>query len=186
MKRSPKSCLTSVTATHAQAWSRQTGASLLEGIAYLGIAALVLIGAVALLNTAFSSSNSNQLNQELSSIQTATRKLFMTTQGDFGTADITAGLIGAGGFPQTLTTNASAGTVTNVWGGAVTVTGVNADFTVQYTAVPKDVCINTLTATTSGWQSVTVGGTAVTLPATPTAANTACATTSNTIVWTSV
>ena len=185
MKRSPKSCLTSVTATHAQAWSRQTGASLLEGIAYLGIAALVLIGAVALLNTAFSSANSNQLNQELSAIQTATRKLFMTTQGSFGAADITAGLIGAGGFPQTLNTTAVAGTVTNVWGGLVTVKGDNADFIVQYTAVPADVCINSLTATTSGWSSVTVGGTAVSLPATPSAANTACATASNTIAWTS-
>lgn len=163
---------------------RQAGASLLEGIAYLGIAALVLIGAVALLNTAFSSANSNQLNQELSSIQTATRRLFMTTQGNFGTTDITTGLIGAGGFPQTLTVGTS--TVTNVWGGAVTVTGNNADFTVEYTAVPRDVCVSSLTATTAGWAAVTVGGTSVTLPATPGAAAGACAATPNTIIWTSV
>ncbi|MBC7413962.1 MAG: pilus assembly protein, partial [Herminiimonas sp.] len=40
--------------------SRQRGASLLEGIAYLGIAAIVILGAVSLLTGAFGSAQSNR------------------------------------------------------------------------------------------------------------------------------
>lgn len=164
----------------------QKGASLLEGIAYLGIAAIVVIGAIALLNSAFSSANSNQLNSELSAVQTASRKLFMTTQGNYGKADFTATLASAKGFPQSLTINTD-GTVTNAWGGAVTVAGSNTatQFSITYTNVPEDVCINALTSTTEGWLGVKVGtASALTPPITPTAAKTACAAT-NTMAWTS-
>lgn len=168
----------------------QKGASLLEGIAYLGIAAVVVIGAIALLNTAFSSANSNELNSELSAIQTASRKLFMTTQGNYGAADFTATLIAAKGFPQTLTTDAANGTVADAWGGAVTVAPVAADntkFTITYTNVPPDVCVNALTSTTTGWLSVVGPGsaTAVVPPIAPGDAKTACGNAAGSVVWTS-
>jgi hypothetical protein len=166
----------------------QKGASLLEGIAYLGIAAIVVIGAIALLNTAFSSANSNELNSELSAIQTASRKLFMTTQGNYGAADFTATLVTAKGFPQTLTT-APNGTVTNAWAGTVTVapdTTTNTEFTITYTQVPADVCVNALTSTTTGWVSVTgPDQKKYPPPIAPAQAETACGTAGGTIVWTS-
>lgn len=168
----------------------QKGASLLEGIAYLGIAAIVVIGAIALLNTAFSSANSNELNSELSAIQTASRKLFMTTQGNYGTADFTATLVAAKGFPQTLTTDAANGTVVNPWGGAVTVAAAANDdtkFTITYTQVPPDICVNALTSTTTGWLSVKGPGsaTAVNPPISPSSAQTACGNAAGSVVWTS-
>lgn len=167
----------------------QKGASLLEGIAYLGIAAIVVIGAIALLNTAFSSANSNELNSELSAIQTASRKLFMTTQGNYGAADFTATLIAAKGFPQTLTTDAAAGTVTNAWAGNVTVAPANpnTEFTITYTAVPPDICVNALTSTTTGWLTVKGPGNnnAYSPPISPADAKTACGNAAGDVVWTS-
>jgi hypothetical protein len=175
--------------THSTPRRMQKGASLLEGIAYLGIAAIVVIGAIALLNTAFSSANSNELNSELSAIQTASRKLFMTTQGNYGTADFTATLVAAKGFPQTLVA-ASGGTVANAWGGSVTVapdTTTNTEFKITYTQVPADVCVNALTSTTTGWLSVTgpADTTPLPPPITPAQAETACGKAAGTIVWTS-
>ncbi|MEA3119675.1 MAG: hypothetical protein QOI13_2945, partial [Paraburkholderia sp.] len=55
----------------------QRGASLLEAIAYLGIAAIVVIGAVALLNGAFNSAGTNELAEQVNSIQTGVKKLYM-------------------------------------------------------------------------------------------------------------
>lgn len=166
----------------------QKGASLLEGIAYLGIAAIVVIGAIALLNTAFSSANSNELNSELSAIQTASRKLFMTTQGNYGAEDFTKTLVTAKGFPQTLVA-ASDGSVTNAWAGNVTVAPgtSNTEFTITYTQVPADVCVNALTSTTTGWVSVTGPADKAphAPPITPAVAQTACGSAGGTVVWTS-
>lgn len=168
----------------------QKGASLLEGIAYLGIAAIVVIGAIALLNTAFSSSNANDVNSQLSAIQTATRKLFMTTQGNYGAVgtDITPTLILAKGFPQTLST--SGGVVTTSWGGTVT-TKTNAtstdEFDVTYTAVPPDVCVNALTSTTTGWEYVVGPGDKQQHqpPIDPPTAKLACGNSAGSVAWTS-
>jgi hypothetical protein len=55
----------------------QRGATLLEAIAYLGIAAIVVIGAIALLNGAFSSASSNQTAEQVTAIQTGIKKLYM-------------------------------------------------------------------------------------------------------------
>lgn len=124
---------------------KQRGASLLESIAYLGVAAIVIVGAIALLGSAFSSANTNKLTQELNAIQTGTRKLYMGQMNDYGNKDMNANLIAAKVFPGTLTPGTGSA-VSNTWGGSVTVTGTGQTFTVVYTQVPKEVCINTLTA----------------------------------------
>lgn len=165
----------------------QKGASLLEGIAYLGIAAIVVIGAIALLNTAFSSSNANDVNSQLSAIQTATRKLFMTTQGNYGTTDITQTLITAKAFPSTLAVGASS--VKAPWNGGVTVSGSNSgqNFTITYTNLPADICVNAMTATSDGWVSVTgpADQKAQKPPITPAVAQASCGSSGGDVIWTS-
>lgn len=163
---------------------RQRGASLLEGIAYLGIAAIVVIGAIALLRTAFGSANANTLLQQLSSIQTATRKLYMTTQGNYGTGSLNSPLVAAGAVPQGMSVAASGTAISNTWGGAVVVTGATTQFTISYASVPQDVCVDALTGTTTSFTQVSVNTTAVTTPVSPSDASTDCSA-SNTIVWTS-
>ena len=79
---------------------RQRGAPLLEGIAYLGIAAIVVMGAVSLLTGAFSSAKSNQANEEVVGLRTAVRKLYMGQT--YPTANVVANLIAAKAAPGTL------------------------------------------------------------------------------------
>ncbi|UOD29654.1 pilus assembly protein [Massilia violaceinigra] len=154
---------------------RQCGASLLEAIAYLGIAAIVILGAVSLLTGAFSSAQSNQAGEEVTAIRTAVRKLYMG-QG-YGTVAINETLKKAGAFPGTLAVAAD-GTATNVWGGNVVVTGATGTFTIAYPGLPQDVCVATLVAA-SGWQKISAPGAAAitTFPVTPAAAATACSVT---------
>ena len=60
---------------------QQRGASLLEAIAYLGIAAVVVLGAVSLLNGAFGSAKSNQTNEEVVALRTPVRGCVPTSPG---------------------------------------------------------------------------------------------------------
>ncbi|KUZ68451.1 type 4 pilus major pilin [Burkholderia ubonensis] len=152
---------------------KQRGASLLESIAYLGVAAIVIVGAIALLGSAFSSANTNRLAEELNAIQTGTKKLYMGQVNNYGNASLNANLIAAKVFPGTLPAGNN-NTVSNAWGGNVTVTGSGQTFTVQYTNVPRDICINTLTAG-GNWRSVAIGGNApIDYPVAPNAATANC------------
>jgi X-X-X-Leu-X-X-Gly heptad repeat protein len=163
----------------------QRGASLLEAIAYLGIAAIVVIGAVALLNGAFSSAGTNELAEQVNAIQTGTKKLYMgQATGYTGVGN--AVLASAGVFPSTIPVDPASGVAQDNWGGQVTVASTaTGTFTITYAAIPQSVCVNAVTASGS-WTSITVNGANVTLPATPAGAQTACTTATNTIVWTSV
>lgn len=145
--------------------SRQRGASLLEGIAYLGIAAIVVLGAVSLLTSAFGSAQSNRTSEEVTAVRTAVRKLYMGQPYTAG--PLNASALQAGVFPSTLKTQPP-GAVINSWGGNVVLTGAGSTFTISYGAMPLDVCIATLSSA-SGWTQVAVNGAAAitTFPITP-------------------
>jgi len=161
---------------------RQRGASLLEAIAYLGIAAVVVLGAVSLLNGAFGSAKSNQTSEELVALRTAVRKLYLGQS--YPAESLNATIINAGAAPATLVRGAAAGSLTNGWGGAVTVTGVGATFTITYAGLPKDVCMNVVSGA-SGWTSIGTGEGAITLfPATAANATTQCAADANNVTFT--
>jgi type II secretory pathway pseudopilin PulG len=158
--------------------SRQRGASLLEGLAYLGIAAIVILGAVSLLGGAFGNAQSNQASQEIVSLRTAARKLFASQTFPAGAGVVGQNLITARAVPGTLTINGT--NMTNAWGGAVTVTGNGGaggtnQFTIAYANVPQDVCINIVSGAT-GWTQISRAGNDITtFPVTTAAASTACA-----------
>jgi len=163
----------------------QRGASLLEAIAYLGIAAIVVIGAVALLSGAFNSANSNQLAEQVSALQTGIKKLYMGQTGGYTGLSNTV-LQNSGVLPSTLLPGGG-GAITDEWGGAVTIAGTATNFSLTFAAVPQSVCVNTVTAGGT-WTTVTInGGAAITaFPITPATASTQCNSASaNTIVWTS-
>lgn len=166
--------------------TRQHGASLLEGIAYLGIAALVILGAVSLLTSAFSSAQSNRGAEEVVSIRTGVKKLYTGQANAYGSADMTAALHAARIFPTTLTPNATPPTgMNNSWGGLVTVAGTSSGstFTISYTLVPEDACIGMISGA-SGWSQVDTGASSTpitTSPVTPAQADTLCAPGNNTI-----
>jgi hypothetical protein len=133
--------------------SRQRGASLLEGIAYLGIAALVILGAVSLLATAFGNAQANRATEETISLRTAVRKLYSGQTYPIGDA-IVKTIITARAVPGTLNTDTATFKISNSWGGAVTIVGAGATFDLTYASVPQDVCVNMLSGAT-GWKSIT-------------------------------
>lgn len=164
---------------------KQQGASLLESIAYLGVAAIVILGAVSLLTQSFASANTNRMLEEVVSIRTNVKRLYMGQSSGFGTDSLNSVLVTAKAFPSSMTISPPS-TVTNSWKGAVVVTGATQTFTISYDAVPQDVCANSVGAQGgSGWTSIAVNGAAaLTPPVTPAQAGAACNATTNTIVWT--
>ncbi|MTV41727.1 type 4 pilus major pilin [Duganella radicis] len=164
--------------------ARQRGASLLEGIAYLGIAALVVLGAVSLLTNAFGSAKSNQTTEEVVALRTAVRKLYAGQS--YNDANMQANLITARAIPNTLVIAGNA--LSNSWSGVVTVASTAANtFNVTYNNVPQDVCISAVSGA-NGWTQIARdaagGGAVVAFPVTATAAATLCNAANNTIVFT--
>jgi X-X-X-Leu-X-X-Gly heptad repeat protein len=168
----------------------QRGASLLEAIAYLGIAAIVVIGAVALLNGAFSSAGTNELAEQVNAIQAGVKKLYMGQTNGYQDISIST-LAAAGALPSTIP--ASGTTASNSFGGAVKVSGTAGNtFTIEFDDVPSAVCINALTATGS-WTQIQVtpssgggGATETTFPITPSTATNDCGSSgTDTMIWTS-
>jgi uncharacterized protein with beta-barrel porin domain len=163
--------------------SRQRGVSLLEAVAYLGVAATIIVGAVALLTNAFSGARANRAQEELTAISTGVKRLFMSQAGAYGTVNLNEILASAKVFPSTL---AVAGAdVLNAWNGAVSVTGNTAVFNISYANVPQEVCIELLAATSQFISVAANGGTALTPPVTIAQASGQCTVAdANTIVWT--
>ena len=165
---------------------RQRGTSLLESLAYLGIAALVILGAVSMLSNASSSSMTNRAVEQLVSLRTSVRKLYMGQAGGYGAAagtNLESIVIAAKAYPTTLTV--TSGTLYNTWGGSVDVQGYPTGFTITYNNVPKAECVSIISGA-DGWTSIVQGTeTAITtFPATPTAAQGACTSaTANTIAF---
>jgi hypothetical protein len=163
---------------------RQRGASLLEAIAYLGVAALVVLAAVSLLQNAFGSARSNQTTEEITGLRTNVRKMYAGQSYD-DTAML-ANLVTAKAIPGTLTVAADK-TITNTWGGAVKVEKVDAaSFKITYASVPQDVCMNVVSGAT-GWTKIADGddGNQITaFPAPAAKAAALCNLATNTVVFT--
>lgn len=163
---------------------RQRGASLLEGIAYLGIAAIVVLGAVSLLTGAMSSAKSNQTTEELMALRTAVKKLYAGQT--YPNGSLLGTITAANAVPGTLVVSGS--TITNSWNGAVAINGLasGTQFEIVYNDIPKDVCVSALSGAT-GWASVRQGtGTSYTsFPLTPANATDVCANAANDVTFTS-
>jgi hypothetical protein len=160
-----------------------TGASLLEAIAFLGVAATIVVGAVALLTNAFSGARTNRSQEEITAISTGVKRLFINQGGAYGTGSLNEVLSRSKIFPSTLAVNGA--TVTNAWNGPVTVTGAVGSFDISYGNVPQPVCVE-LVATSGQWLSVAVNGAAaMPPPITPAQAAEQCSdANANTVIWT--
>jgi type II secretory pathway pseudopilin PulG len=144
---------------------RQRGASLLEAIAYLGVAAIVVLAAVSLLQNAFGSARANQTIEDITGLRTNIRKMY--SGQPYNDANMLANLITANAIPTTLAV--SNGAVSNPWGGAVTLENTAATFTIKYTSVPQDVCMSVVSGAT-GWTKIADGNDGNQITAFPAAA----------------
>ncbi|MBL8641265.1 MAG: prepilin-type N-terminal cleavage/methylation domain-containing protein [Alphaproteobacteria bacterium] len=152
----------------------QSGVTLMEMIAALAIIAVIIVGSLALYRAATSSQSSTQLVQDVISLRSATKSLFLG-QGTYGAAgtDLNPVLLAAQRVPSTIRTT-PAGVFTHSLNGAVNVTAQAAQFDIVVANIPTDVCIPLITGT-DGWATVTVGAAVLPMPTTPAAAAAACA-----------
>lgn len=171
---------------------RQAGLTLLEAIAFLGIAGLVVGGALAMYSSASSSQSTGQTVNEFQSFKTSVKSLYTTPSG-YGAASLNPVLVNAKKVPSTLNATPPS-TITNVWAGSVVAQGVTSTFYVAYDNVPKDVCVGMIPAITGsndwlGYNVVAAGSavgamTAITTPVAPATSATACANDKNKVtLW---
>lgn len=159
---------------------KQVGMTLLELIASLSVVAMVVVGALALYQSANASQRTTQITQELTAIRSATKQLWQG-QGTFGTsgANLNNILVSAKKMPTTIRvdTSTTPNTLTHAANGTVSITSSVTTFDVALTNITEELCIPLLTGA-QGWVSVTVAGSAAinSFPIAPAVATTACAT----------
>lgn len=160
----------------------------LELTGVLLIIIVAIIGVVAWIGGAFSQNDTSNELANVNSIMTQTRGLLKGSTGyDYSSAaNMTGTLVEYGGVPTTMsihgTISSGTATVTNVWGGAVTVQPVtvsgtaNAGFSLTYNKVPQQACATLTTKLSSGSMvtQTTINGTAVTGEVSPSKAGTSC------------
>jgi type II secretory pathway pseudopilin PulG len=154
----------------------QRGATLLEAIAFLGIAAIVTLGAVSMLSSAFSSADLDKANNELLGLRVAIKKAY-SNQGGYGAnnANLIETLYILKALPSSLGYDSTAKVAKNGWGIVEAKSKNGSSFVITLNSIPKDSCISVLMGTgPNTWQSIEVEGTAVTLPLSASTAESAC------------
>lgn len=161
---------------------KQGGFTLLDAVlwfAIFGFGAMLLFGKF---NVLLGSSKSSAERDVYNVVVSQVKKVYMGG-GTATPGDITSTLITKGGvFSKPFTAGVS--TVTNSYGGAVTVTDNGSTFTLSSSGYPTEVCTD-LAQAAGDWISVTVNGSSLTLPVNLQAAVAACGVSSNTVSVTS-
>lgn len=145
--------------------ARRRGLSLIETILAIAIGAIAVVMVVSFFQTGTSANNTNKGVQQLNYIASKMQSLhagYATYSGDLALYQ-NAGVMPPGMCDDTATATAC----TNPWGGDVEVLPGTPDprfFTVSYTNVPSEACINMLVGNSSNFGSglcgVDVDGTA--------------------------
>lgn len=160
---------------------RQRGISLIEGILYLVLAISVVVGGIVVFQNAQLSNRVTEAARGIVTIASETRALHQNAR-DFGTADLTPALVNAGAVPSNFQNNDGTD-VRHPWGGAVTITGADQQFTIALDAVPSDACVRLTSVDARGQGVAGIGIAAVSfdggtttqpVPVTPVAAGAGC------------
>lgn len=149
------------------------------------VAAVITAGVLTLFGPNFTSAQATRVANEATSLANNVRDLYASQNSYTGVS--IAALAQASAVPPTLKVsgNGASASVSDTWGGAVTLTAVPNGAQVQYSAVPSDICRRALVAG-GGWIDIVVnnsdlGTGAPNLNQAYTACNNASG---NTIAWT--
>lgn len=160
---------------------KQAGMTLMELIASLSVMAVVVVGALALYNSANSSEQSTSLSKDLHAVRAATQQIFQG-QGSYGVAGTNLNdiLVSANKIPTSIRVASATtpDTLTHKANGTVNVASTGTSFAITMTNTPIDVCIPLMSQSTGGWTSIKAGTAAerTTFPITPTVAEADCKT----------
>ena len=121
----------------------EQGATLIEAVLFTVIALGLIAGGIAFFEQASTSAKTNDAVRMIASVQSQVRALFQS-QPEFGTADITALLISSNAVPSAMVQDTDGDgaydSIVNAFGGEVLVEGATAQFTIELTEIPVDVC----------------------------------------------
>lgn len=166
---------------------RQAGMTLMEIIAALAIIAAVVVGALALFNSAQGSNQAVTMLKDIIAIRSAVQQLY-TGQGGYA-AGLNTQLNNSRKSPSDLVFVNEENGFRTPWGGTLVVApdANTARFTITLTAVPASVCAQLVTSASDGWASVSINGAAQNaFPVTPAIADANCQAGGTTIIWTTV
>ena len=160
---------------------KQAGLTLVEVVSSLTIAGLVVGGALAMFGSASSTQRANQMTADVAALGTGIKSLYYS-QGGYGASGtlLATTLVNAGKVPTTLTVTDTSGvkTLTHSMGGTVIPAGNVSTFTIALGSIPKEVCVNMLTApmanTTVSTTDAATNASGATLPVAPATAVTNC------------
>jgi len=164
------------------------GLTLMEALLFLGLAAVVIVGAFALYNNASSSANMNQARTELQTYIGGVRSLYATSN-DFSTAN-TELVISANIAPSAAVGTDSGGdpALINPWGGLTIIAGQTRSFTVEFEDIPDEACTAMLSSGLIDAGTITSmaanGGTSYTAAITPAVAISECSAGDNAVIFT--
>lgn len=149
--------------SHAR--SGEIGATLLELVMFIGLAALILIGGVAWYMTA---SEGQRVSDEVSNLNaiTAIVRNTYTTQNNFNGLNNSV-ITRSSQFPDKMRIAGTPGTIKSSWDqngvdlAPATVVSADDSFTITYNDVPEGACIDFTTRTFRFFEQTTVNGTVV-------------------------
>jgi len=149
----------------------QAGATLLEALAFLGIAAIIVVGAISMFRAAQGSAQANTIISEINVFRSTIKTLF-ASQGSYainGTPDVfpattTSGLWTIlfqntpGSLPSTIRRVGSS--LKNQFGGVTGVRGDDSSFWIFYTQVPQEICLKVAPQIGGSWMGLQINGNA--------------------------
>ncbi len=143
----------------------QGGFTLIEVLGALVVGSIVFAFAAFGISGGLESARVSGFNESLALLRINIHESYASSRG-FGSStaassDITQDLIDAGAIPQNWMTADGASVVHN-FGGAVTVSGSVSNFSITASAIPEAVCRKIVSSQLEGWDSVSIGGSAVT------------------------
>lgn len=118
------------------------GLTLIEALLFLGIAAVVIVGAVVLYNNTSNSARTNDALTQLQSYSTGVKGLYSGTSS-YGSGSLLPAVINGGVAPRSAV-NGNA--LVNPWGDGTAIFGNGGTFHVYFQNVPQDSCVRILTA----------------------------------------
>lgn len=143
----------------------QRGATLLEALAFLGIAAIVVVGAISMYRSASGGAQTNEMIRNLTGIRSGLKTVF-ATQAQYGSSTwspsvatnaLNGPMVQSGALPDTLKHNA-AYVIHDSYNGTVYIDGDSSTFWVRFDGVPKDVCVRVASNTDSSWMGISING----------------------------
>jgi hypothetical protein len=169
--------------------SRKRGATMMEVIGYLAVAAVIIAGVLVMLSVAFGQSKAATSLNQLNQIQTAVRSLYSGQPNYSGLS--TAVIVNSKALQQSMI---SGTTLRHAFNGAITITpvtttagGANSGFQISFANIPQDACQSMLTKDFG--RGLYEAGASVkaqqpSLPFTLAQATASCSATYNTVTWT--